>query len=274
MLKWLPLLLLCLTSPAMADGPLLVFPKLPVAVLPPTPAPRADDVPILDGGKMYVVQSDIPFVLLASPPQLVRISNETGPMKIRGVFADGSGQIETRNYSGKFISIVDPASNSAGRVELIGIPREFAAETDIVRQLLDIGGGPRPPPEPDPGPAPPGPGPTPVATGFRVLFIYETSSNLTREQLNTLHSTAISGYLNEKCAKGPDGRPEWRRWDPDVKMTPKESESLRLLWEATKPQLKPGPQLVIAVNGAAKILDLPATEADTLAILKQACEGK
>jgi hypothetical protein len=132
--------------------------------------------------------------------------------------------------------------------------------------------GPRPPP----GPNPPGPDPTPKPNpaSFRVLFVYESAANHTREQLNIINSTAIAAYLNEKCVKDSAGRAEWRRFDPDVTLSSKESETIKKLWEATKPALGKLPQVVIVVDGKGEVFDLPETEAETLALLKKYAEGK
>ncbi len=157
----------------------------------------------------------------------------------------------------------------------------YAAQGDIptlpaICKLVIEGKGPRPPPGPNPpGPTPDvDPTPVPNPANFRVLFVYESSQNHTREQLNILNSTAITTYLNERCVKGSDGRPEWRRFDPDVVVSPKETETIRKLWEATKPALGDLPQIVIVVNGKGEVFDLPDTEAETLALLKKYAEGK
>lgn len=131
------------------------------------------------------------------------------------------------------------------------------------------GPGPVPPsPPPGPDPIPPTP-PIPVpASGLRVLFVYESSANLTREQLNILNSTKIAEYLNAKAAKDAKGLPEWRRWDKDVNTT-HESDVWKNLWAATKPQLTQLPAVVIVTNQKGEVHPLPATEAETLDLLKK-----
>ncbi len=100
-------------------------------------------------------------------------------------------------------------------------------------------------------------------------MVYESVAKLNREQLNILHSTQITAFLNTACTKGSDGRAEWRKWDQDVMVSPKESPQIVALWDSVKPQLGQLPRLVVAVNGAATVMDFPATEAETLAKLKQ-----
>lgn len=124
--------------------------------------------------------------------------------------------------------------------------------------------------KPSPTPTPPKPPepPPPVMTGLRVLFVYETEAKLTREQLNTLHSTAIAGYLNAKCSKDSKGRSDWRRWDDDVD-TSKESDVWKGLWLIIKPKLVTLPAVVVVTDQKTEVFPLPATEAETLALLKK-----
>jgi hypothetical protein len=125
-------------------------------------------------------------------------------------------------------------------------------------------------PKPGPGPDPVPPVPVPVVVGdMRVIFVYESSANNTAEQLNILNSTAIAAYLNAKCEKGPNGRPEWRRFDKDVTVSASESKTIRDLWESVKPQLGTLPQVVIVHGTKGEVFDLPATEDETLALLKK-----
>lgn len=290
MLRYLAVLLL-VTSPAWADDPApveppkpipavvpqIVFPLLPTPdKVPVSPAPPADPdaVPTLAYGRVYIVQSDQDFILLASPQKLVTITRSPGPITVRGLFADGSGKIETRTFQSKFVAFVDVIENAAGRLELLAIPVGVADESAITRQLIDIGAGPRPPPPgPDPIPIVP---PVPTPTGFRVIFVTESSANMTREQLNTLASTQIRSFLDQTCVKGADGRPDWRQWDKDVVVSAKESPTVAALWNTAKPQLGalPLPVMIVAVNGQATVMALGATEAETLAKLKTAAGVK
>jgi hypothetical protein len=269
------LLLLLLAAPGLAEDtvpvvptpakPPIVFPALPPSGEPVTIPPVQVDpeaVPKLAYGQIYVVQSDVEFTLLASPEKLVTITPVAGPVTVRGVFADGNGKVETRTFKAPFVAFVDANEGASGRVELLGV----IDRSNITRQLIDIGAGPRPPPLP-----PPGPGPTPAPTGFRVLFIYNSTANLSREQYNILFSTKIVDYLNTHCVKaGPQNIPEWRKWSPKVNVTEKESKTMVDLWNSIDHAKIADklPQIVIAVNGQAETFALPATEADTIALLK------
>ena len=253
-----------------AIPPRIVFPVLPTPDKQPVaPAPPADPdaVPTLAYGKLYVIQSETAFILLASPRELVTITPTPGPIAVRGVFVDGTGRVETRTFQSKYVAFVDAGETASGRVELIAVPVGVADELAISRQLINVNHGPQPPPKPvDPvNPVDP---PTPAPTGFRVVFAYESSAALTREQLNILNSTQITAFLNANCAKGADGRADWRKWDRDISISSRESATIVELWNAAKPKLGTLPQMIVAVDGKATVMDLPATEAETLSKLK------
>lgn len=274
-------LYLCLASSALcaedsapeaipAMPPRIVFPVLPTPDKQPVaPAPPADPdaVPTLAYGQIYCVQSETAFILLASPRELVTITPTPGPIAVRGVFVDGTGKVETRTFQSKYVAFVDAGETASGRVELIAVPVGVADELAISRQLINVNHGPQPPPKPvDPvNPVDP---PTPAPTGFRVVFAYESSAALTREQLNILNSTQITAFLNANCAKGADGRADWRKWDRDISISSRESATIVELWNAAKPKLGTLPQMIVAVDGKATVMDLPATEQETLAKLK------
>lgn len=274
-------LYLCLASSALcaedsapeaipAIPPRIVFPVLPTPDKQPVaPAPPADPdaVPTLAYGQIYVVQSETAFILLASPRELVTITPTPGPIAVRGVFVDGTGKVETRTFQSKYVAFVDAGETTSGRVELIAIPTGVTDESAISRQLLEVNHGPQPPPKPV-DPVDPVDPPTPAPTGFRVVFAYETAAALTREQLNILNSTQITAFLNANCAKGADGRADWRKWDRDILISPRESPTIVELWNAAKPKLGTLPQMIVAVDGRATVMDLPATEVETLAKLK------
>lgn len=133
----------------------LVFPEVvPADNSPPAPKPLPGAVAKLTGEMLYVVPSDSPFLLFASPMDRVTITREAGPLRIRGRFLDGTGKVETRNYSAKHIAIIEAAGT--GRVELIAVPGGAVDEKEAVRIAIDVeaGQGPQPPPKPDPIPEP------------------------------------------------------------------------------------------------------------------------
>jgi len=220
-----------------------------------------DAVSVLEPSSLFVVTSDEPFVLLASPSRLVTITTDTGPIKIRAVFADGSKKLETRTYSAKHIAIVE--ASAEGRVELLAIPNGFTDESDITRRLVDCVKAGQPPPDVDPVDPP-----IPAPAGVRVLMIFETSANNSREAMGAIYSPKVKEWLDKNCAKNGT-QPEWRRFDPDIVLSANESPEIKSLWDAVKPKATSPPQVAIAVGGNVDVHPI-TTEADLLALLEKA----
>ncbi len=130
---------------APADSPFPVPPPQPVA--PPTPAPSGT-VLNLAADSLYIVNSTKDGALRIHPAGLVTISKETGPLTIKGKFADGGGKSETRKYAGPFVFIVEPVAGAKGRIELDFIPYKFEKDAEISTATVDVNGGqaPQPPP--------------------------------------------------------------------------------------------------------------------------------
>jgi hypothetical protein len=122
-------------------------------------------------------------------------------------------------------------------------------------------------PHPGPGPGPdPIPGPV-IPEPLRVIFIYESSDPLSREQNNILNSPAIRSYLTGHCFK--DGElPAWRFWDKDIDAS-KETTTWQAAWTAAKADPTPLPKIVIFTKTAMVGVPLPADEQATLALLKK-----
>lgn len=139
------------------------LPTMPVLVEPnePTPQPLPGPplpISIISGDQWYVIESSVPLIVLASPDGFVSIEPSEGPIKVRGVFADGTGKVETRTFSQPYVYFVN--AKASGKVELLVIPQGVTSEADIIRQPLTVTVGPRPPPIPPEPPTPPDP-PTP-----------------------------------------------------------------------------------------------------------------
>mgnify|MGYP003343150353 CR=1 FL=1 len=125
---------------------------------------------------------------------------------------------------------------------------------------------PTPVPQPQPTPII-NPQPVP-ATGFRVLIVYESDANNSREVLNTLNSTAILELLNARCES-------WRKWDKtsiDSTGLADEEPEWRAIWKQVSTSLGSLPKLVTIRGGKASVTDLPATEAETLSLIRKAGE--
>lgn len=124
----------------------------------------------------------------------------------------------------------------------------------------------------NPAPTPtPGPKPdvivTPV-TGFRVVFVYEKDTAMTKDQTYALNSPRINDYLNQKCAKDDKGRPSWRKWDKDVTLAATEVKVFQDLWPAIKPKLGTLPQVAIVRDSKVDLFAMPADEQKTLELLQ------
>lgn len=122
------------------------------------------------------------------------------------------------------------------------------------------------PPEPRPPIVEPDVKPVPV-DGVRVLIVYESDANNSRETLNTLNSTALLSLLNEKA--------QWRKWDKtsiDASGLEDEEREWREIWAKTSTALGQLPKIVIVRDGKAGIHPLPSTEAATIEFIKKAVQ--
>ncbi len=228
------------------------FPNIPVPVHPePTPKVDPDAVPVLSEGVFYVVKSDAPFLLYASPPGLVTISKEAGPIRLRGVFIDGTGKVQTRTFNQKCLAFVEVVPGAKGRVELIYQLEGAKDESKAIRRMVDVNTAPQPPPDPPipPGPKPPTPGDSPFnVPGLRVLMLTETGQPITSQQLSTLFGKDTATLLDAKCK-------EWRVFDKDA--------ALPEPWKtaADKARANPNfktPWLLIGNGKAGESIPLPA----------------
>lgn len=238
---------------------------------PPIPCPDelTQPTPTITPDTIFVVQSNVPLIALQSPQGLLKISTETGPLRVRGRFSDGDGKIETRNYSAKYLVFVD--ASKPGQTELLLVPHGVTKESDIVRQLLIVSGeGPRPPPEPGPGPEPKPPDPKPPepVKSFRVIFVKESGSTLPPGQTSIPGAKVIREYLNAKTTK-ENGVPDWREYDKDQN-TANEYSGLKALWGAVKHKIETVPCLVVEVNGNATVMPYPSDVDAAMKILTDA----
>lgn len=241
-------------------APAIRFPDFGPA---PAPAPKPNPgepqaIPTLTAETLYVIDSDTPFLVFASPPELVTLTKEAGPLRIRGKFIDSppGSKVETRNFSGKQIITIE--ANGVGRVEIIAIPAGATEEKSAIRKLIDVNNGAQPPPQP--------------VTSFRVIFVVESMDTLPPGVLAVSDAKAVRDYLTAKCTKEGEW-PGWRRYDPDANVA-NEQPTMKALWAAVKPKLTTNRALVIEVNGKADILPYPANATECLATLKKYAEGK
>ena len=139
----------------------------------PTPMPLpASAVSKLAADEWYIVDSDVPLIVLASPEGVVTVTEDAGPLKLRGKFADGAGKVESRTYKGKSVFTVEAVQ--AGRVGILVVPVGGDAKS-VIRRTLEVTGARPPPIDPIPAPKPqPKPDPTPYVGKFSMVVIEET----------------------------------------------------------------------------------------------------
>lgn len=152
----------------------------------------------LGADQLFIVDSDVDCLVLASPAGVVSISQDSGPVKIRGRFVDGvGGKVETRTYKGKTIFVVEAAGS--GRVELLIVP-QGAAAGDVIRRTLDVG---QVPPKPDPV------DPVVTPTALWGFVVVEETEAAVAGRGALLADSALATFLKAKGYR-------WRIVDKDV----------------------------------------------------------
>lgn len=260
----LSMLAALLVAAVASAQPAVILPEVKPA---PMPAPMPGAAAKLTGDSLYVVRSNDPCVVTASALGFVKITQETGPLRIRGRFIDGAGT-ETRNFTEKNLWIVEAATT--GRCELLVIPVGTTAEKDVIRRTLDVdaGEGPRPPPGPGPDPGPKPPGPKPVKE-LRVLIVEESGDRmkLPAAQQDIILGEEMRVFLDEKTVLGPDGKThEWRIWDKDTPLT-----SERPVWKTLMGKARTSVPWIVLADGEVPVFEgpLPANTADTKALIQK-----
>lgn len=241
-------ILMCLSLPQPVQWPATRIVPLP----PPASGPI-----IVAADQLFVVTSDAPCVLIASPEGKVAITTEHGPVKMRGKFVGGDAGFETRTFTAKTVFVVEPTGS--GPVELITVSGDLGSPT-IDRRTLILGDGPKPD-EPKP------PSPAPIsAEGLHVLIVVESSdaAKLPPKQVSILTAKSVRDYLDSHCPK-VGGTPEWRIWDKDVN-TANESP----LWRAAFARKRTGVPWIAVSNGKTGYEGpLPGSIEELLALLKR-----
>lgn len=197
----------------------------------------------------------IPVEVRSPVGKMVDVEATTRGKEVRWSVPDG---VDVRQLSSTSVVLV---SAVPGRYRILAWTCLDGSPTEAAVCTLVVGDSP-----PGPGPTPPGPGPAP--DGFRVLMVYESRANNTKEQLAVLYSPKIQDYLTRKCKGGKDG---WRRWDKDVeeKYVP---EELKKVMEAAKPSLGALPAIVVASGSKIDVLAMPpnvSSDDEILSVLKK-----
>ncbi len=128
------------------DGP-IVFPDLTRPTPPPPPPVRPERVDSFQVEDIYLIESDLPLHVLASPSGVVEVEQEQQGTVIRGKFAGGNGLLERRKVSRTHGYLVTAAM--PGQVELIVLPAAATETLEVRRVALRVVGRVEPSPEPE-----------------------------------------------------------------------------------------------------------------------------
>ena len=194
-----------------SEGPQIIFPTIPVIDekdIPeedlPVPVPRPKKGPVfvsnLSEETWLVIESPGPLMIFDFPEGLVEIDSDDGarPMKVKGKFADGTGKVETRTFTSKYLYFVNAVKS--GEMEMLIIPEGAISKTQSqLHKIVVMGQGPKPPPEPDPEPMP-------VPTGNVVIAIVEDAQNRKPDTAILLNAMASWNSLK-------DAGNDWRLYD-------------------------------------------------------------
>lgn len=179
----------------------------------PKPVPVVPVIPIPGGSKIVV--SDEQGKPITSATVEAGVLFQVGTSVAAGnagwtVSKNGDVKLVTLAHDGGYVCYLNPGAWVEFHLIDYG-----TRQTSVVR--ITCNQGPQPPPIPvvdvdvKPTPKP--------ATGLRVLVVYESSQTHSAKQdliLSSVTTGKINDALNDRCSKGADGRPNWRRWDKDV----------------------------------------------------------
>lgn len=215
----LPLLMLTADpqpAPITPTKPVVVFPKNPKVEPKPAPAPAPAPEPgpapaptvepptKVAFGQFYVVKSTVPLFLTTSPVGYVKILEEKGPMKLRGVFVGGNSEVETRTYTADDIVYTIEllkAVPAGTKFEVLGFYEGLKDEKDILRERLIAVGGTKPVPEPDVNPdvdPTVDPDVQRLANDFKAVWTYEPPEEKANVKgLQQMYADAV-GYADDK----------------------------------------------------------------------------
>lgn len=212
----------------------------------PAPMP-ADAAVTLTPDVWYVVEADVPCLAFLSPGGAVKFSKETGPIKLRGKFAGGSG-VETKTFSAKHVYLFEAVKD--GRDELIIVPVGATDEGAARRVTFQVGQMPQPPPGPGPKP----PEPKPVVTSFRVIIGFESGVTVPQSVINIAHGRVVEEWLNANCTGGKSG---WRRRDQNL--SSENDPRMAALWKAVQDAKPTTPFFAVEVNEKVECIPFEAT---------------
>jgi len=143
-------------------------------------------------------------------------------MKVKSKFADGTGKMESRTFTSKYLYFVEALKK--GEVEMLIIPEGAISKSQSQRhKIVVMGQAPNPPPGPGPTPDP---DPVPVPTGNVVIAIVEDAQNRKPDTAILLNAMASWNSLK-------DAGNDWRLYDvatsePKGKQAVEDAKSVEL----------------------------------------------
>ena len=194
----------CGAAPADAPAPIRL-PSGPVKPTPPAPSPDAAQK--LTADLLFVVEADIPVLVLTSPNGLVSVTEDAGPVRIRGRFVDDPTKVHTRTYKGKQVFVVEAAAT--GRVELLVVPAGAKSAADVVRRTIDVDAGQAP----QPPPVPPDPKPDPKPDPAKVDKVWV----IVVEEAGAARTMEVAKALNDPFWQTLKPKHDWRHYLSDSK---------------------------------------------------------
>ena len=194
----------CGAAPADAPAPIRL-PSGPAKPVPPAPSP--DAVQKLTADLLYVVEADVPVLVLTSPNGLVSVTEDAGPVRIRGRFVDDPTKTHTRTYKGKQVFVVEAAAT--GRVELLVVPAGAKSAADVVRRTIDVDAGQAP----QPPPVPPDPKPDPKPDPAKVDKVWV----IVVEEAGAARTMEVAKALNDPFWQTLKPKHDWRHYLSDNK---------------------------------------------------------
>jgi hypothetical protein len=229
--------------------PQIIFPTIPVIdekdvpeedlpVPPVRPKRGPEFVSALTEDTLLVIESTSPLMVFDFPEGLVSVEADDGarPMKVKSKFADGTGKMESRTFTSKYLYFVEALKK--GEVEMLIIPEGAINKTQSQRHKITVMGlSPIPPPGPGPNPEP---DPVPVPTGNVVIAIVEDAQN--RKPDTAILLNAMTSWNSLK-----DAGNDWRLYD----VATSESKGKQAVEDAKSAEL---PAMIIRDKETDKIL--------------------
>lgn len=180
-----------------AAPPPVLFPELKVENKNPDPIP-VDSLPY---GVIYPVITTGPAVVVDSPQNLVNITpGKKGPVTIGGVFVNGEGSFEIRDYTDKqYVYFVTAKKGQKGVVEIIVVTD--LDNSKVFRRTLSVSGGkkvdPTDPTDPTDPVDPPPVDPT-GSTSKPIVVICEDPIKRTPAQAAIINDDAFRLFIGSK----------------------------------------------------------------------------